>query len=158
MERYLMRLESPIFGSRELKENIARSAEIRFVTSPEFFEAVCPQTYSSENPVYSGGGHTVLQFDTQEGAEAFSRELTLRVLRDFPKMELFVKIQQYDSAKPPAITRTGWLPPWRRKRPAGLPPSTGRPLAWSIPNGPRNPARRITIFPSFGFGFRRAGP
>lgn len=106
MDRYLMILEvsqkqAYIFGSRELKENIARSAEIRFVTSSEFFEQVCPDCYSRENMVYSGGGHTILQFDTENAAKTFAEKLTLRVLQDFPAMELFVKIREYEDAKTP---------------------------------------------------------
>lgn len=106
MARVLMILEvsqkqAYIFGSRKLRDNIERSAEIRFVTSEKFFKQLCPECYSKENMVYSGGGHTVLQFDTLEAAKHFSECLTLCVLRDFPSMELFVKLLAYDEAKTP---------------------------------------------------------
>lgn len=100
MANHLMILEvsqkqAYIFGSRKLRDNIRRSEEIRYVTSPEFFALVCPEDYSGENLVYSGGGHTVLQFDDLGHARRFARRLTEQVLRDFPAMELFVKICPY---------------------------------------------------------------
>ncbi len=106
MARYLIILEvsqkqTYIFGSRKLRDNIERSAEIRYVTSPEFFALVCPERYSEENMVYSGGGHTILQFDDLETARYFARQLTECVLEDFPAMELFVKIWPYEDSKTP---------------------------------------------------------
>ena len=113
-----------IFGSRKLSDNIRRSEEIRFVTndgidyrnrsgdgkdwaSADFFQLACPEGYSGEtNFVYAGGGHTVLQFDGLEAAWHFARQLTERVLRDFPAMELFVKICPYDPAKTPGQNLT----------------------------------------------------
>ncbi len=124
MQRHLMILEvsqkqAYIFGSRKLSDNIRRSEEIRFVTndgidyrnrggddkdwaSADFFQLACPEGYCGKtNFVYAGGGHTVLQFDGLEAARHFARQLTERVLRDFPAMELFVKICPYDPAKTP---------------------------------------------------------
>lgn len=104
MERYLMILEvsqkqAYIFASRKLRDNLLRSEEIRFVTSPEFFKACCPDAYTDDNLVYVGGGHTVLQFADPARARSFAAAVTERVLRQFPEMELFVKLRHYDEEK-----------------------------------------------------------
>ena len=107
MQKYLMILEvsqkqAYIFGSRVLKENIRRSAQIAYVTGSDFFERVCPGGYSREkNLVYSGGGHTVLQFDTKEAADALARAVTKEVLCSYPEMELFVKTMAFDENEDP---------------------------------------------------------
>lgn len=112
MARYLMILEvsqkqAYIFGSRKLRDNIARSEEIRYVTDSAFFETVCPDCYRREtNLVYSGGGHTILQFDQLETARQFARQVTECMLRDFPAMELFVKIRAYEEDKSPGENLT----------------------------------------------------
>ena len=68
MGRVLMMLEVSrkqdyIFANRKLSENVRRSQEISHVTDSGFFEAAAGDLYSeAENLVYTGGGHTVLQF------------------------------------------------------------------------------------------------
>lgn len=93
--------QSYIFASRSLKDNLRRSAEIRYVTGNAYFSESCPDLYCSENMVYSGGGHTVLQFPDGEAAKRFAGRLTGQALRDFPDMELFVKLLKYDPALKP---------------------------------------------------------
>lgn len=57
------RKQDYIFASKRLKENARRSEDIRNVTSSEFFQEVAGFAYQeSENLIYAGGGHTVLQF------------------------------------------------------------------------------------------------
>ena len=107
MEKYLTILEvsqkqAYIFASRQLKENAARSADIQYVTDSAFFTRVAGTRYlEAQNLVYSGGGHTVLQFDSQEQAKDFARVVTETVLRLYPGLELFVKTLRYDEAKSP---------------------------------------------------------
>lgn len=107
MSRFLMILEvsqkqAYIFGSRKLRQNLLRSNEIRYATSCAFFKQICPGRFSpEENLVYTGGGHTVLQFSDQEQALAFSRDVTMAVLTKFPGMELFVQILPYNPACSP---------------------------------------------------------
>lgn len=101
MRRYLMILEvsqkqAYIFASRALKDNICRSDHISYATSSEYFSDCCYDCYSEKNLVYSGGGHTVLQFSTREQAVAFSRVLTRQAAADFPDMDIFVTIKEYD--------------------------------------------------------------
>lgn len=107
MERILMILEvsqkqNYIFASKVLKENIQRSANIARVTSSEYFARVCPQDYDRDkNFVYSGGGHTVLQFPGKEEADRFARTVTRQVMLQYPGLELFVKQLPYDDTMSP---------------------------------------------------------
>ena len=107
MEKILMILEVSqkqhyIFEPRGLKENMQRSANIARVTSSAFFQETCPKDYDPNwHMVYSGGGHTVLQFDTQEEATRFAKAVTTRVLQEYPGMELFVQQHPYDPARTP---------------------------------------------------------
>lgn len=84
-----------IFGSKRLRENVARSGHIRYVTSNEFFQAAADELYRPENLVYTGGGHAVLQFDTADAAKAFTLRITEAVLRQFDGLELFAKQEPY---------------------------------------------------------------
>ena len=89
-----------IFSSNKLKENVIGSGEIEYVTSTEFFEKAAPGKYTKEqNMVYSGGGHTILQFDTKDKADAFIAIVTRKVMEDYPGMELFAK--QYSTKGEP---------------------------------------------------------
>ena len=108
MSRVLMILEVSqkqafIFGSSHLKKNLIRSAVIRYVTDPAFFAAVCPGGFDEgRNMVYTGGGHTVLQFENIDAARAFAGSVSRAVLEQFPGVELFVRTLSYDEAKTPA--------------------------------------------------------
>lgn len=91
------RKQDYIFGAKELKENVRRSAEIAYVTSSPFFEKTAPMFYQKEeNLVYAGGGHTVLQFDSREQAVGFARAVTEAAVRQFGGMEIFVRTILYD--------------------------------------------------------------
>lgn len=65
-----------IFGSTKLKENIARSEEICRVTDAEYFYQAAQAEGvffdKDANVVYSGGGHTVLEFADEETAKNFA--------------------------------------------------------------------------------------
>ena len=94
--------QSYIFSSRQLRENAARSGDISYITSSAFFTRTAGELYREEdNLVYSGGGHTVLQFDQREQAVSFARKVTEAVLRQYPGLELFVKTIDYDPALTP---------------------------------------------------------
>lgn len=94
--------QSYIFASKKLRENAARSEHISYVTGSRFFASAARELYQEEeNLVYSGGGHTVLQFDSREAADAFARTVTEQVMTRFPGMELFVKQMDYDASKTP---------------------------------------------------------
>ena len=107
MQRRLMILEvsqkqAYIFAPRELRKNRERSDQIARVTSEAFFRDACADgSYSHDNMVYSGGGHTVLQFPDEASATAFAKKVSLKALRDYPQMELFIKQVPYDPNETP---------------------------------------------------------
>lgn len=106
MENFLTILEvsqkqAYIFASKKLKENAARSRDIEWVTSSDFFANVVEWYEEKDNLVYAGGGHTVLQFASKEKAESFAKAVTEAVLRKYPALELFVKTISYDPAVSP---------------------------------------------------------
>lgn len=91
-----------IFGSRLLRENIRRSELIRYVTEPTYFEREAGDLFNKdENQVYTGGGHTVLQFNTMEQATAFVRRITQRTLELYPALALFAACIAYDETLSP---------------------------------------------------------
>lgn len=96
------RKQEYIFASKKLRENAARSNDIRYVTSSAFFRAAAGELYSEEDHlVYAGGGHAILQFDgadlkdAADKATAFARIVTETVLRQYDGLELFVKQSPY---------------------------------------------------------------
>lgn len=107
MQRILMILEvsqkqNYIFASKILKENMQRSENIARVTSSAYFAEVCPRDYDERtNLVYSGGGHTVLQFYSPEEASRFAKSVTKRAIQDYPGLELFVKQLPYQESLSP---------------------------------------------------------
>lgn len=107
MEKFLTILEvsqkqAYIFASKRLKENATRSGDIERVTGSAFFARTAADWYREEdNLVYAGGGHTVLQFETEDQARGFARAVTGAVLREYPALELFVKTIPYDPARTP---------------------------------------------------------
>ncbi len=113
MQKFLLILEvsqkqNYIFASNKLQENVQRSQDIADVTSSAFFKQAAPELYDEKaNMVYSGGGHTVLQFDAEtaeaakKAAVAFASRVTGEVFRRYNGLELFVKTLLYDEQKTP---------------------------------------------------------
>ena len=91
-----------IFASNKLQTNIINSEAIVKVTGSGYFQKVCPALYAEEkNLVYTGGGHTVLNFESADDANAFSKKLSYAVMRDYPDMEIFIRSMPYDDGKTP---------------------------------------------------------
>lgn len=94
-----------IFESTKLRENVEHSEEICRVTDPEYFKLAAEKSglaFDTEaNVVYSGGGHTVLEFSDRESAEKFAYAVSARVRREFPELEYFIKITEYDEKLTP---------------------------------------------------------
>ena len=92
-----------IFESTKLKENVERSEEICRVTDPAYFELAAKRSGlafdKEKNVVYSGGGHTVLEFPDRESAEKFAYAISSRVRREYPELEYFIKTMEYDESK-----------------------------------------------------------
>ena len=91
------RKQDYIFSSKRLRDNVRRSAEINHVTSEAFFQKAAGKQYHPENMVYSGGGHTILQFESREQAVDFTRQVTEAAIREYPQMELFAKVMEYQN-------------------------------------------------------------
>lgn len=90
-----------IFSSLRLKDNVLNSENIDLAVSREYFKDR-DTGFSDENMVYSGGGHTVLEFSNKEEAVGFVKKLTKSIRDDFKGMELFAKVMEYDESKTPA--------------------------------------------------------
>ena len=92
------RKQDYIFSSKKLRDNVSRSSDISFVTSSDYFKLTAGEMYSEQkNLVYSGGGHTVLQFNNEDSARLFAQTVSEAVLREFDGLELFVKLMPFDS-------------------------------------------------------------
>ncbi len=101
--RYLAILEvsqkqAYIFSSNKVRDNIVNSAIIAKVLSTEFLEEVLSEKgYSDEkNMVYSGGGHTILEYDLLETAQENIAVLTSKIYCEFSGLEVFAKIVPFD--------------------------------------------------------------
>lgn len=93
-----------IFSSNKMRENIRNSAIIAWVLSPEYIQKVLEKEGYSDgmNMVYSGGGHTVLQFDSLAEAKKNVSVLTEDIYRNFDGLEVFAKSLEYDENYGPA--------------------------------------------------------
>ena len=108
MARFLTILEvsqkqAYIFASNKVQDNIVNSAVIAHVLSPKYLSEVLTMVgYSDEkNMVYSGGGHTILEFDDLRNARECAEKITETVYRDFEGLEIFVKTIEYNEANSP---------------------------------------------------------
>ncbi len=107
--RYLTILEvsqkqAYIFASNKLRDNIVNSAIIAWIMSAEYFEEVIKDTsiFSKENNlVYSGGGHTVLEFETEEKAYMTVKKITTAILKEYSGIEVFATTMSYDEKEAP---------------------------------------------------------
>lgn len=122
MNRVLMMLEISrkqdyIFANRKLSENVRRSQEISRATDSSFFKEVAGELYSeAENLVYTGGGHTVLQFPGIEAARTFGRRVSEAALRMHDGMEMFVQCLPFDEKISPSENLTALAAALERKK------------------------------------------
>ena len=108
-ERYLTILEvsqkqAYIFSSNKLKDNVTNSAVIAWIMDPDYFEkAIADEgVFSKEkNLVYSGGGHTVLEFATREKAVTFTKSITTRIHKEYKDIEVFATTMEYSEELKP---------------------------------------------------------
>lgn len=103
MARYLSILEVSqkqafIFSSNKLQNNIVNSQIIAHVLSPEYLAEIAQNRgYSDEkNMVYSGGGHTILEFESKEQAREICGAITSAIYKEFNGLKVFVKTVEYD--------------------------------------------------------------
>lgn len=107
MGRYLTIFEvsgkqNYIFSSNKLAECIESSDAIAYVTSAKYIQKAAGDLFSEEkNLVYSGGGHTILEFETEEAATEVTRLVTYAVMCDYPRMDYYAKTIRYDDSLTP---------------------------------------------------------
>lgn len=93
-----------IFSSNKLQDNITNSAVIARVLDNDFFEKVISdkEVYDGNlNMVYSGGGHTILEFRTREQAVKFTKRITRFVYENFEGLIIFATTIDYNEALSP---------------------------------------------------------
>ena len=102
MDRYLAILEvsqkqAYIFGSNKVRDNIVNSTIIAYVLGEDYIEKVLSKFgYDKEkNMVYSGGGHTILEFSDIDVGKSMIKELTEQIYRNFNGLEVFATIMLY---------------------------------------------------------------
>lgn len=108
-ERYLTILEvsqkqAYIFSSNKLKDNVTNSAVIAWIMDPDYFEKVISdrELFSKgKNLVYSGGGHTILEFETREKAVTFTKTITTRIHEEYRDIEVFAATMKYSEELKP---------------------------------------------------------
>lgn len=109
-ERYLTILEvsqkqAYIFQSNELKKNIRNSAVIAWIMDADYLEKTAGDQRlfnKKEHLVYSGGGHTVLEFPAKDQAVRFTGIVTKAIRKDYPGIEVFARTIKYEDEKSPA--------------------------------------------------------
>lgn len=90
-----------IFRTNELAENVGASMIIRYITE-ELPDQFLDPDLKREETVFRGGGKSVFEFDASDDgnrARRFCRELSERVLTDYPGIELFMATNEYNEQK-----------------------------------------------------------
>lgn len=96
------RKQDYIFSSNKLKENIGASIIIDKVTTKLPFEI--NENYK-ENEIYSGGGSSLYKFENENYAIEFVKSISIKILKDFPGIEVFMVIEKYNDKVADAIDR-----------------------------------------------------
>jgi len=98
-------IQSYIFGSNRLRENIGASYLVAQVTDNwvrqvlskmEVFNPEDSIETQNAELVYAGGGNTVLLFQSHDLAKAFTQKLSLRVLKEAPGINLVAAHREID--------------------------------------------------------------
>lgn len=120
-EKYLVILEvsqkqAYIFQYKKLVNNISASSLIEYVTGSEYFKKAAVGYSKEKNMVYQGGGHTVLEFVSEEIAREFVKKITRKILEEFDGLEVFAKIEPYQTDKTPAENETDLIKALEEKK------------------------------------------
>lgn len=121
-KKYLVILEisqkqAYIFQYKRLVNNIFASDLIEYVTSSGYFEKEAGEYYNNKkNMVYQGGGHTVLEFASKEEAREFVKRITRAILKQFDGLEIFAKIEEYQTDKTPPENETNLIKALEEKK------------------------------------------
>lgn len=87
------RKQDYIFQSNKLKENKGASIIIEHII--EELPKELGKDYE-KNLIYNGGGNSLYKFDGEEQAKKFVKDISERVLRDYPGIQLFMVIKNYN--------------------------------------------------------------
>ena len=96
--------QSFIFSSNALKTNIRNSDIIAYITDCGFISEAVGNAglfNRNDNLVYSGGGHTILEFSSFDAAVKVTEKVTYKILSEYPAVEFFAKTIEYDESKTP---------------------------------------------------------
>ena len=75
---------------------LERSNQIAAGTGAEYLERIAGEYFSeAENLVYSGGGHTILEFPDRKQAVDFCRKVTAHIHEKPPEIEVFTATTEY---------------------------------------------------------------
>lgn len=93
-----------IFNTNKLSRNVGASIIIRLLSGEDKMksnEGMIP--YSDDflgdgRSVFAGGGKSIYEFDTEDGAKSFTRNFSTSVLKKCPGIELFMATVSYDPA------------------------------------------------------------
>lgn len=96
------RKQDYIFSSNKLKENIGASIIIDKVTTELPFKI--NKNYE-ENEVYSGGGSSLYKFENIDDAKEFVKSVSITILKEFPGIEVFMVVEEYNDKVIDAIDR-----------------------------------------------------
>lgn len=108
-ERFLTMMEvsqkqAYIFSSNKLKDNIVNSSVIAWIMDFAYFQSIegIKNKYSKKkNLVYTGGGHTVLEFASCDDAREFVKAVTMQIHKDYDGIEAFAYTMEYQDFKTP---------------------------------------------------------
>lgn len=92
----ISRKQNYIFQSNKLKENRGASIIIEYVI--EELPKKLGKGYE-KLLIYNGGGNSLYEFDNLEETKAFIKDVSEKTLEDFPGVELFMIIEEYDDKK-----------------------------------------------------------
>lgn len=98
------RKQNYIFSSNRLKENIGGSIIVERVVE-DLPKQVNPSFEGSL--IYNGGGSSLYKFSSKEEAKEFIKSISERILRDYPGVEVFMVMVNYDSKKEKIIDVIG---------------------------------------------------
>lgn len=90
------RKQDYIFRSNKLKENKGASIIIEYII--EELPKSLNKNYE-KNLIYDGGGNSLYKFDTVNEGKEFIKDVSEKVLKEYPGIQLFMTIEEYDDNK-----------------------------------------------------------
>ncbi len=92
------RKQAYIFASNRLREIAGASMIIRYV-SEQLPKELSLSYFGEDNIIMGGGGHSIYQFNTREKGYKFNQMLSSTVLKQFPGLQLYCVLVDFDPDK-----------------------------------------------------------